>query len=57
MHKLFDRGKRRASSAVLAEDPISQFQAWLLDHCLARNLGFKTARRLETASQRPNSPF
>ena len=38
MTKLFDRGKRRALSAVLAEDPISQFQAWLLDNCLARSL-------------------
>ena len=38
MTKLFDRGKRRALSDVLAEDPISQFQAWLLDDCLSRSL-------------------
>ena len=31
-------GKRRLLSAVLAEDPISHFQAWLPNDCLARNL-------------------
>ena len=34
--------QRGAWSAVLAEGPISQFQSWLLDGCLARSLAFET---------------
>ena len=56
MDKYPNKDEREPLGSVLAEDPISQLQAWLLDDCLARNLDFDNAWRLETARLRLNSP-